>query len=218
MRKVFAYFHTKKTISWRKHISILFINKHCLIKSHFYQFPNPRQFKVQKCRLSITFVYSVNFIRNKLSPRPLHPWVWRPRMFSWKRRTSVQSSLPPPAISPNKGDQWEQRGTLLSLRVTSRVLFLLTFVLVRRLLLQTTLGEDIRWQQWLGLRHQCRPPPAPPPPAPWLYAGPDFCQSHMFWFTNFKCVWWPEMDYKLTCDTIYLHSLLKHNWQYLLFL
>ena len=49
-----------------------------------------------------------------------------------------------------------------------------------------------------------------------LYAGPNFCQSRMFclvntWmstvsqFTNFKCVWRPEMDYKHTCDTIYTH-------------
>ena len=35
-------------------------------------------------------------------------------------------------------------------------------------------------------------------------------------FSNFECVWWLKMDYKHTCDTI-LHSLLRHNWQYLRF-
>ena len=50
--------------------------------------------------------------------------------------------------------------------------------------------------------------------APGLYAGPNYCQSHMFWwthgcqlFTNLKkFVWKPEMDMWR-----HLYSLLRHN-------
>ena len=50
---------------------------------------------------------------------------------------------------------------------------------------------------------------------PGLYAGSNYCQSHVLvdtWMLTVKliyklsnCAWWPEMGYKHTFDTIYTH-------------
>ena len=54
-----------------------------------------------------------------------------------------------------------------------------------------------------------------PPTSAGLYAGSNYCQSHVLvdtWMLTVKllyefsnCAWWPEMGYKHTFDTIYTH-------------